>query len=315
MNALRPPLLLALAFLSLPARSEAPVTAEPGLWSVYTQALAGAKYVDLTHAFAPAQPVWPGFGPAEFGPAIARADLPGGAAQGDVYTYDKHGFVATRYVLPSDQYGTQLDPPAHWDPRGATISDLPATFALRPLVVVDVHDKVAADPGYVLAVADIEAWEARHGRVPEGAVVMVRSDWSKRWGDPARFVAKPFPGVGLDALKFLHQSRNILFHGHEPLDTDATPSLEGEAWLMHNGFAQAEGVTNLDQVPEAGALVAVGFAKPLGGTGGFARYVAICPADWPHGVTVAEAPGAPLPKQIAPLARDGMGVLRPGGRR
>jgi kynurenine formamidase len=40
-----------------------------------------------------------------------------------------------------------------------------------------------------------------------------------------------FPGVSLDALKFLHLQRHILFHGHEPLDTDTTPTLEGEHWL------------------------------------------------------------------------------------
>ena len=62
-----------------------------------------------------------------------------------------------------------------------------------------------------------------------------------------------------------------MFHGHEPLDTDTTPNLEGEYWLRHNYYCQAEGVTNLDQVPEAGALIAIGFAKPEGGTGGYAR--------------------------------------------
>ena len=132
-----------------------------------------------------------------------------------------------------------------------------------------------------------------------------------RWGEVGRFNQKPFPGVGLDALKFLHLERGILFHGHEPLDTDTTPTLEGEHWLMHNNFAQAEGVANLDQVPEAGALVVIGFARPLGGTGGYARYVAVAPADWQHGVTIDEMPGAPLPTQAFPLARDEHGVMRP----
>ena len=136
---------------------------------------------------------------------------------------------------------------------------------------------------------------------------MVRSDWSKKWDDIARFNQKPFPGVGLDALKFLHLKREILFHGHEPLDTDTTPTLEGEYWLMHNNFSQAEGVANLDKVPESGALISIGFAKPLGGTGGFARYVAIAPADWEHGVSILDSPGAPLPTQKYPLKRDEFG--------
>ncbi|HEY6631791.1 MAG TPA: cyclase family protein, partial [Rhizobiaceae bacterium] len=200
---------------------------------------------------------------------------------------------------------------SHWNPLGATISDLPATYAVRPLVVISIADKVKTDEGYHLQVSDIEEWEKAHGRIPEGAVVFVRSDWYKKWPDAARFNQKPFPGVSLDALKFLHLERKILFHGHEPLDTDTTPTLEGEHWLLHNDFAQAEGVANLDKVPEAGALVTIGFAKPLGGSGGYARYVAIAPAGWSEGVSVTEAPGVPLARQTAPLKRDENGVFRP----
>jgi len=281
------------------------------LWPLYESTLNNCKYVDLTNAFTPTIPVWPCFGNAEFMPTVAGADMPGYIARGQEFTYEKHGFVATSYMIPTDQYGTQLDPPAHWDEYGATISDLPPTYAIRPLVVIDIHEKVAADPGYHCSVEDIQAGEAKYGRIPEGAVVMVRSDWHKRWSDVARYNKKPFPGVGLDALKFLHLERNILFHGHEPLDTDTTPTLEGEYWLLHNHFCQAEGVANLDKVPEAGALIAIGFAKPQGGTGGYARYIAICPPDWKYGTTVLESPGAPLPKQPYPLRRDENGVMRP----
>jgi len=282
------------------------------LWQAYEDIFKSAKYIDLTHAFEPNQAVWPGFGNAKFKPAVAGNRIEGYVEVGDEFDYDKHGFVATAYELTTDQYGTQLDPPAHWDKLGATISDIPATYAIRPLIVISIADKVAAgDEGYHLQVADIEAWEAKNGPIPEGAVVMVRSDWSKKWGDIARFNQKPFPGVSLDALKFLHNERKILFHGHEPLDTDTTPTLEGEAWLMHNHFAQAEGVANLDQAPETGGLIVIGFAKPLGGTGGYARYVAVAPSDWPHGVSIDEVPGAPLPMQENPLKRDEFGVLRP----
>jgi kynurenine formamidase len=283
----------------------------PKLWSLYESVLKSCKYVDLTHAFSPTIAVWPGFGQAKFKPAQAGADIPNYVQKGQEYTYAKHGFIATAYELPTDQYGTQLDPPAHWDEYGATISDLPATYAIRPLVVIDIHAKVEKDPGYHCTVEDIKAWEKKYSRIPAGAVVMIRSDWHKKWTDVARFNQKPFPGIKLDALKFLHLERKILFHGHEPLDTDTTPTLEGEAWLMHNHFCQAEGVANLDQVPEAGALITIGFAKPEGGTGGYARYVAICPPGWKYGKTVAEAPGAPLAKQPYPLRRDANGVLRP----
>jgi len=132
-------------------------------------------------------------------------------------------------------------------------------------------------------------------------VVFVRSDWS----NPGLATRTPFPGVKLDALKFLHGQRHILFHGHQPLDTDTTPNQEGEAWLLRHGYAQAEGVANLDQVPEAGALVLIGYPKFRGGLGGYARYIAICPPEWKYGIAVGQVPDSPLPKMDKPLHWDG----------
>jgi kynurenine formamidase len=177
-------------------------------------------------------------------------------------------------------------------------------------VVIDVHEQTAADSNYHATVDDVEGWEAKHGRIPKSAVVMFRPDLYKKWDDAENFANVPFPGVKLDTLKFLHLERKILLHGHEAFDSDSTPTLAGEYWLMHNNFAQ-EGVANLDKVPEAGALIAIGFAKPKGGVGGYAPYIAIAPADWQYGVSVIDAPGAPLPKQPHPLRRDSKGVLRP----
>jgi len=269
----------------------------PGLWKVYDQTLKTARYIDLTHTITPTIPVWKGFGPSHFKPSTdPKSGIP--------YTYDASGFEATSYELATDQLGTQLDPPAHWAPEYPAIDELPATYTLRPLVVISIVEQVAQDPGYHLQVEDIERWETTHGTIPEGSVIMVRSDWSKDWPDPALAQREKFPGVSLNALKFLHEQRHILFHGHEPLDTDTTPTLEGEHWLMHNGYAQAEGVANLGQVSETGCLIAIGFPKFQGGVGGYARYVAICPADWNHGTAPGEKPEAPLPKSDKVLQWD-----------
>lgn len=296
--------LCATAALALAAAVAGPAEAQnDGLWAIYDQALKGAKYIDLTHTITPNAPVWHGFGPSKFEQAQAGTDIQGLARKGERFTYGKHGFEATRYKLATDQLGTQLDPPAHWAPEFPAIDELPPTYAVRPLVVIPIVDQVAKDPGYHLQVADIEAFEKRRGRIPEGAVVFVRSDWSKGWPDPALARRRPFPGVSLDALKLLHEKRRILFHGHEPLDTDTTPNLEGEAWLMHNGYAQAEGVAHLDGVPETGCLVSIGFPKFAGGTGGYARYVAICPPETPTGVTIGPQ-DAPLPKHESKLHWD-----------
>jgi kynurenine formamidase len=273
-----------------------------GLWKVYDDALRRAKYVDLTHTIAPNIPVWSGFGPSRFSPAIdPKTRRP--------YAYAKDGFEATHYDLSTDQLGTQLDPPAHWAPEYPAIDELPASYAVRPLVVISIAEQAAKDFGYQMDVSDILAWERRNGRIPEGSVVFIRSDWSKRWPDPKLATLTQFPGVKLDALIFLHEQRRILMHGHEALDTDTTANLEGESWLMHHGYAQAEGVANLDLVPEKGCLVSIGFPKFKGGTGGYARYVAICPADWKYGVSIG-AGDAPLPKSAKSLHWDDKAGMR-----
>jgi kynurenine formamidase len=277
------------------------VAAKPGLWRVYDNTLSKARYIDLTHDLTPDIPVWKGFGPATFKPTV-------NPATGQPYTYATDGFEATAFELSTDQFGTQLDPPAHWAPEYPGIDELPATYTVRPLVVISIVPQVKKDPKYALQVADIRKFEKRHGRIPRGSVVMVRSDWSEKWTeDPEAakaLAADPdFPGVSLDALKFLHIKRHILFHGHEPLDTDTTPTLEGEAWLMHHGYTQAEGVDNLGGVPATGCLVSIGYPKFKGGLGGYARYVAICPPKTGKGVRISKR-DAPLPKFSSPLHYD-----------
>jgi kynurenine formamidase len=276
-------------------------TQSTGLWQVYDQALSKARYIDLTHEITPGMPVWKGFGPAQFSATVDPAT-------GKAYTYANDGFEATAYRLSTDQFGTQLDPPAHWAPEYPGIDELPPTYAVRPLVVISIVPQVEKDPKYALQVSDIRAFEKKNGRIPRGSVVMVRSDWSKKWtNDPEKakeLAADPsFPGVSLAALEFLHLRRHILFHGHEPLDTDTTPTLEGESWLMHHGYTQAEGVTNLAGVPETGCLVAIGYPKFKGGLGGYARYVAICPPSTGEGTRISGR-DAPLPKSGKPLHWD-----------
>ena len=282
--------------------------ADADLWQLYTDVFSKARYIDLTHTVAPTSPVWKGFGASDFNPT-KNPDT------GKPYAYSTEGFAATQYTLSTDQLGTQLDPPAHWDPTRPAIDELPATYSLRPLVVISIVDKVEKNPKAELTVDDIKAWEADHGRIPAGSVVMVRSDWSKKWtDDPEKakaLAADPkFPGVDLKALKFLHLQRHILFHGHEPLDTDTTPTLEGEVWLMHHGYTQAEGVDNLEQVPQTGCLLSIGYPKFKGGVGGYARYVAICPPSTSKGVVPSDkdAPLARLTKKLHWDANNGVRV-------
>ena len=64
------------------------------------------------------------------------------------------------------QWGTHIDPPAHFHEGLRTVDQIPPTEMVLPLVVLDVHAKVAKNPDYTVTVEDVKAWEAAHGRIP-----------------------------------------------------------------------------------------------------------------------------------------------------
>jgi kynurenine formamidase len=96
------------------------------------------EFVDLTHSFSPASPVWGGFGPATMSAAAdPKTHQP--------YTLEKDGFRSTFYSLVG-QYGTHVDPPAHFSADGATLDRIPLKQMILPLVVFDITPLLATDP-------------------------------------------------------------------------------------------------------------------------------------------------------------------------
>ena len=189
--------------------------------------------------------------------------------------------------------GTHVDPPAHFA-RGSrtlrTVDQISLKEMILPLVVIDVHADVAKNPDYTLSLERIKKWETEHGAIPPGAFVALRTDWSKRWPDGAAMQNKDekgishYPGWSLPALKYLYEERKITASGHETMDTDpgfaaARDDYSLESYILGSNHYQIELLTNLDQVPEAGALVVVSFPKPKGGSGFPARVFAILPDE------------------------------------
>lgn len=226
--------------------------------------------VDLTHTFSPTTPVWSGFGQAKETPAVDPHTL-------EAYTIAKDGFRATYYAMVG-QYGTHVDPPAHFSPTGKTLDEIPLDEMILPLVVLDDTPYLAADLNHAFSVADLAAWETAHGPVPKGAFVALRTDLSKDWDqNPERFKREPFPGWTLAVLKVLFEQRGITAIGHEALDTDSTKSMESETYVLGSGHYQIEAMTNLDKVPPTGAVIVATWPKPKGGFGFPARVFAVLP--------------------------------------
>jgi kynurenine formamidase len=232
--------------------------------------IASKQFVDLTHTFGPLTPVWKGFGQATF----SRSADP---RTGEPYNIPKDHFRATFYSMVG-QYGTHIDPPAHFDPNGLTIDELPLKQMILPLVVFDVTPILKRDPNHALSVADIRDWERVHGRVPAGVFAALRTDMYKDWQtNPERFKRARFPAWSLEAIKFLYDQRGIVANGHESMDTDTTGDLKSETWLLTHNHWQIEVMANLDLVPATGALIVVSWPKPEHGLGFPARAFAILP--------------------------------------
>jgi kynurenine formamidase len=232
--------------------------------------LAKKKFVDLTHSFGPDTPVWSGFGQAKMSPAADPKTK-------EPYTLAKDGFRSTYYEMVG-QYGTHVDPPAHFAEGGAAMDKIPLKQMILPLVVFDATPLLGKDPNHAFSVSDIKAWERKHGRVPKGTFAALRTDMSKDFErDPERFKRQPFPAWSLEAIKFLYEQRGVIATGHESLDTDTTDKMDSETYLLKAGHYQIEVMTNLDQVPARGALIFVTWPKVRDGLGFPARAIAILP--------------------------------------
>ncbi len=261
-------LLIGAIFALLTARPT-PARAESDLERAY-RIMAGKQFVDLTHSFGPQTPVWAGFGQAKFSPA---AD----PKTGEPYTIAKDEFRATYYQMVG-QYGTHVDPPAHFAQDGITMDQIPLKQMILRLVVLDDTPYLAKDPNHAFSVVDLKAWEREHGRVPKGAFAALRTDMYKDWDtDPERFKRAPFPAWSFRTIKYLYEQRDVTATGHELMDTDTTDKMESETYILQHGHYQIEVMANLDKVPATGALIVVTWPKVEKGLGFPARAFAILP--------------------------------------
>ena len=265
MRFLRPlGLALSLSFFSLTP----PAHADSDLARAY-RVIASKKFVDLTHAFGPETPVWSGFGQARMSPAAdPKTKKP--------YTLKDDGFRTTFYEMVG-QYGTHVDPPAHFAEGGITMDEIPLKDMILPLIVLDGTPYLTKEPNHAFSVADLTAWEKKHGRVPRGAFVALRTDMYKDFDNPERFKRAPFPAWAFETIKFLYEQRGVTATGHESLDTDVTDKMESETYLLQKGHYQIEVMANLDKVPAKGALIVVSWPKVKKGLGFPARAFAILP--------------------------------------
>ena len=184
--------------------------------------------------------------------------------------------------------GTHFDAPIHWvsgkDLPDNAVDTIPPRNFIAPACVIDCSKESAADADFVLTVPFIEAWEARHARIPAGSWVLLRTDWSKR---DARAYANlkedgaHTPGPGPEAVKWLVEQRDVLGFGTETIGTDAgqghhfVPPFPAHFYMHGKGRYGLQCLTNLDLLPPTGAVIVAAPLKIRQGSGSPLRVFAL----------------------------------------
>ena len=234
--------------------------------------------IDLTHVFDAETVYWP----TEEGFVLERGFS--GVTQGGYY-YEAHRFRAAEHG------GTHLDAPIHFAAGHATVDAVPLERLFGPAVVVDVSEACKANRDYTVSVADLEAFEAAHGQIQAGNIVLLRTGWGRFWPDRARYlgtaergsagVAKlHFPGLGGDAARWLAAERQIGAVGIDTasIDPGVSTTYEAHRALFERDVPAFENLAQLDLLPPRGFEIAALPMKIGKGSGAPLRAIAIVPA-------------------------------------
>jgi kynurenine formamidase len=238
------------------------------------------RVIDLTHTLAP-----------EF-PTIVMPPELGQCApfrMEEVSRYDERGpaWYWNNFSM-GEHTGTHFDAPIHWvtgkELPDNAVDTIPPAHFLAPACVIDCSKDSAADPDFVLTIPFVEAWEARHGRIPPRSWVLLRTDWHKL--PPKQYVnllddGPHSPGPEPSVVKWLVEQRDVHGFGTETIGTDAgqaahfNPPYPAHHYMHGRGRYGLQCLANLDQLPPTGALILSAPLKIRQGSGSPLRVLAL----------------------------------------
>jgi kynurenine formamidase len=200
-----------------------------------------------------------------------------------VATIEKDGYAAGKITI-DEHFGTHLDAPAHFAPKGWTVDQIPADRLYRPAVRIDVSAQVAANADYRVTTDDVKAFEQQHGAIPEGAIALVATGWDRRWPDRGRYMneqngVKHFPGLSAEATRYLAATRRVSGIVIDTPSIDYGPSTAFEAHhvSMALNVYHVENAARLTTLPANEFEVIVAPINIAGGSGGPTRIFALTP--------------------------------------
>lgn len=257
--------LLASALLALACAASAPLRSANTL-------------VDLSHVFDAETIYWPGEDGFVLEPSFAGVTEAG-------YWYAANRFRAAEHG------GTHLDAPIHFAAGRRSVDSIPVDRLVGPAVVVDVSRACARDRDHAVTVRELFAWEQQHGRLPQGAIVLLHTGFGRFWPDRERYLdtAKRgpegvaelhFPGLHPDAARWLVEQRAIRLVGIDTasIDPGTSQGFESHRILFEHDVPALENLANLDRLPATGFEVVALPMKIRAGTGAPLRAIAIVPS-------------------------------------
>jgi kynurenine formamidase len=240
-------------------------------------ALLEGRIVDLTHPFDESTIYWP----TEEGFVLEHGSA-GMTERG--YYYEAHRFRGAEHG------GTHIDAPVHFAHGRRSVDAIPVEQLVGPAVVIDVSEKCAADPDAQIEIEDLRAFEARHGALPDGVILLLHTGFGRRWPDrsaylgtaergPAAVAKLHFPGLHPEAARWLARQRRV---GAVGIDTASIDFGKSVAFETHRALFEAEipaleNLALLDALPPTGAFVIALPMKIAGGSGAPLRVVALLP--------------------------------------
>lgn len=245
-------------------------------FSAAAQDLSSGRWVDLTHSFNEDSIYWP---TAEM---FTKTEVFHGHTEGGWF-YAAYNFAAAEHG------GTHMDAPIHFAEGANTTDQVPVEQLIGPGFVIDVSAQAAADVDYLVSADDIRAFEAEHGQIPAGAIVLLNTGRAGLYPDRetymgtaergAEAVAKlHFPGLGADGAALLVE-RGIGAVGIDTPSIDYGQSMDFAAHveLMTHNVPAFENVADMSALPPTGSTIIALPMKIEGGSGGPLRIIANIP--------------------------------------
>jgi len=207
----------------------------------------------------------------------------------EISRYDDRGPVwYWNNIHTGEHTGTHLDAPVHWitGRDGDDVSQIPPRRLIAPAAVIDVADRAAADPDFLLEIDHVRQWETANGPLPEGGWLLLRTGWDARSGDQQAFLnadetGPHTPGVSAEAAKWLAEEAPVIGLGVETVGTDAgaahsfDPPFPCHSFLLGANKYGLTQLQNLHLLPPTGAVVIAAPLPIVGGSGSPTRVLAL----------------------------------------